>query len=483
MMPVRRFTPAAVITALLGCGGGGASAPSSPTPPAVTAAGTPIGVATTKVVGAAGGAVNSDDAFFTVIIPAGALGSDVTIGIQPITAESPGATRAYRLTPEGTTFVLPVTVAFNYAPDDIAGSAPELLWIASQQGDGTWLLAPGVTVDTVLKQVSVTTTHFSDWTQLYGVQIRPPGGSLKPGESLNLAVVSCTNIVETSTATYSVYAIDCQRAPVPAGEDDLPDLPPLWRVDASSWAVNGIQGGSRAVGFVAGQDMEAEYLAPATAPRTGNPVAVSVKIRKKSNGAVLSTVVSNIEIVPVCGPASSRHTDGAALIDVCNLDWSGKSSTIFFDAAPLYKLEATLQWHYDTAATAAQTDPNVVIYYATGTATLTPLDTCVSLSQSTVSLGKDIPARSGALRIRYGSPVPTYAGNGTAQWLANVSDRCDPGSTPVQQPIGGAFFIGEGNLLLPPDYTRIEGTQSVGGQTFTFRFDRQGSVVPLRRRD
>ncbi|MFN8652574.1 MAG: hypothetical protein U0133_11760 [Gemmatimonadales bacterium] len=481
MFAARSLLVVSAILVSAGCGGGGSSGPSVPTPPLVTAVGTPIGGSINQVVGAAGGEVVSVDGVLSVAIPPGALSSDLTIGIVPITVESPGGVRAYRLTPEGTQFAAPVTIAFSYTQADVAGSAPEFLWIASQQGDGTWLMAPGVALDTLQGMLSVQTTHFSDWTQLQGLQIRPPEGSLKPGESIALQVVVCSNIVETSGSNFSSFAIDCQPSPVSASGDDLPALPPAWRVDAASWAANGIRGGSSAVGFVAGQDNAAQYIAPANAP-SGNPVAVSVKIRKRSTGAVLSTVVSNIEIVPICGPAARAPGAAAALIDVCSNSWGGTSSTVFTDAVPTYKLEATLDWVFDTAATAAQPNPNVLVYYASGVAKLTPFDTCTGLSQNQASLGRNVLLRGGELRIDYGPATPTYTGTGAAQWIATVSDLCNPDATPAQQLIGGAFFIGEGELLLPPDYTRIAGSQSVRGQTFTFEFTRTTQAPTIRSR-
>ena len=220
----------AALTVLAACGGGRATGPSPSREPAHTAVGTPTGPLVSQTIGAGGGTLASADGALTVTIPAGALASDQTIGVQAISAQSPGATgAAYRLTPEGLTFAQPVTLVFGYEAADISGSAPELLWIASQQADRSWLLATGVTLDPAAQTLTVSTTHFSDWTRLQGLQIRPPEGRLKPRESLTLTVKNCTTIVDVSTGNQSAYAIDCEDAPTtptPPGDDDLPPCRP-----------------------------------------------------------------------------------------------------------------------------------------------------------------------------------------------------------------------------------------------------------------
>src|SRR5688500_10913461 len=87
-----------------------------PAAPLVTAAGTPDGVANSKLITAAsGGSITSTDGKITVDIPAGALTNNETITIQPVTNTTGlGQGKAYRLTPHGLAFNKPVTITFPY---------------------------------------------------------------------------------------------------------------------------------------------------------------------------------------------------------------------------------------------------------------------------------------------------------------------------------------------------------------------------------
>jgi hypothetical protein len=86
--------------------------------------GTPAGIATTKVIGAAGGTITSADGGITFTIPAGAVSANTPFPIQPITSSMPTNLELnYRLLPEGTHFAQPVTITFHYA--DSLLKAPE----------------------------------------------------------------------------------------------------------------------------------------------------------------------------------------------------------------------------------------------------------------------------------------------------------------------------------------------------------------------
>jgi len=454
---------------LLSCGGGSGTGPSPHNrEPARTPVGTPIGAPVTQTIGSAGGTVASTDGVLSVDIPAGALASDVTVSIQAVTAQAPGASgTGYRLSPEGTTFAQPVTLRFSYDDQDLEGTAPEFLWIASQQSDGSWLLASGVTLDDGARTLSVATTHFSDWTRLRGFQIRPPSASLKPTESVGLQVKDCVTIVETSTNTASSYAIDCEDAPtepVSSNDDELPSLP-TFAVDQTSWSVNGTKGGSGTYGFVAGNGPNAEYVAPTNTPSSQNPVAVSVRVRDFRDHTV-STLVSNIEILPVCAPAATRLT---SLVDVCTADWSGNSKSTITDATPVAKIDAQVTWKYDAALSIGGHS----VYYAEGTATFTPLDPCFTVVPSTYTWVKGNQTAGGQLRIDYTREQPPYDGEGVALWTATYTDVCDPNQASFQYAAGGGWFVGAGTLTALDDPS-IAGTYQSGGQTFQFGFTRQG---------
>lgn len=464
---------------LVSCGGGGGTDPSPHhTPPAHTPAGTPIGGPVTQTVDAGGGTVTSADGVIAVVIPAGALTGSTDITIQRITAQAPSAAGdGYRLTPEGITFAQPVTLRLAYGDDDLEGSAPEFLWVASQQDDGSWLLAPGVALDAGARTLTVTTTHFSDWTMLQGLQIRPPAGTLKPTESMNLLVKNCTTIGSSNQASYAIDCEDAPTQPTTPGDDELPLLP-TFAVDQNSWAVNGARGGSSTHGFVAGNGATGQYVAPTNTPSSGNPVAVSVRVRD-SRDRTVSTLVANIEILPVCGPGGAPRSSAA--VDVRSADWSGTSQSTITDATPVYRIDAQVTWRFD----AAQSVVGLSFYYAEGTVTFTPIDPCISVTPSTYTWVKDNPTAGGDLQIDYTLEHPAYTGFGTALWTATYTDLCDETQGSHEAAAGGAWFVGEGTLPSVESAT-IAGTFGSSGQTFQYGFTRLGAsaarAMGVRRR-
>ena len=132
-----------VIATLAACGGG-ESSPSTTSPaasvaPTATPVGTANGAATSATIGTAGGSVSTADGKMTLTVPAGALGTDTLIGIQPITNTAHGRLGAgYRLTPDGQSFAQPVVLKFSYTDQDLAGSDPAILGAAFQTAAGYW---------------------------------------------------------------------------------------------------------------------------------------------------------------------------------------------------------------------------------------------------------------------------------------------------------------------------------------------------------
>lgn len=456
---------------LSSCGGGDkGNGPSGTSPPAVTPAGTPVGPVATATIGAAGGNLLSDDGAVRLDIPAGALAGDTQIGIQRITARSPGAIGdAIRLTPDGLQFTTPVSITMPYDSAMVDGSAPELLTIATQQSDGTWQLlpAPQMVLDTVSRTLVFQTTHFSDYTRLQGVQIRPPSGEIDPGASIGLTVKVCTTIVDQSTSTTSAYAIDCEDSPAQPSGDEDPLFPlPIFRADPASWSANGARGGNAAVGFVAGDMRSAEFIAP-QAPPASNPVAVSVRVRDNRDRTV-STLVANIKIRNTCGPGVRSGASGL-LRDLCGpAALQGSSRSVVDDAHPLFRIDAHVTWVYDSATSVPG---SLLSYKAVGTASFTAINTCIVISPSQHSWQLDDPQSGGTLTLSL--PDSTWDGVGIALWPATYTDTCDPNSTPGQAAAGGGWFAGSGRF---PSTLVIAGTQSVGGQTFTFDFGPQVSI-------
>lgn len=295
------FAVAAWPFAVAACGGDGAAGPRTHAPPQTTAVGVSTGPAASQTIGPTGGTLSSGDGQLRVTIPAGALAAATNVTIEPITALAPWAVGpAYRLGPAGLTFTAPVSIAFHYDESQLVGTTPELLWIVSQDSTGAWPYASAVVLDTTAKVLTVQSTHFSDWSLVPGMQIRPPSAEVDPGARVALSIGFCLG---------GAVGYDCDEGdPTAPGDDELPALPPgIGGLDVTSWAVNGVAGGSATYGFVDGSVDGADYVAPSDAPDDQNPVAVSVRLLDH-DGHTISTLVSNIT---VRGSAPTYHAVGS----------------------------------------------------------------------------------------------------------------------------------------------------------------------------
>jgi hypothetical protein len=189
----------------------------------------------------------------------------------------------------GLEFATPVSIAFHYDESQLVGTTPQLLWIVSQDTTGAWPYASAVVLDTTAKVLTVQSTHFSDWSIIEGMQLRPPSAEVDPGAHVALKLQYCHG---------GALGYDCDE-PVPGPttpDDDLPAMPTgMAGPDATSWAVNGVAGGSATYGFVDGSVQGADYVAPSDAPDDQNPVAVSLRVLD-FHGHPVTTVVSNIKV-------------------------------------------------------------------------------------------------------------------------------------------------------------------------------------------
>jgi hypothetical protein len=229
---------------------------------AVTPAGALDGAATQTLVSPAGGTVVSADGKLKLEVPAGALAAAQMLSVAPIKNLAPGGVGpAYRLTPDGQTFSVPVNLVFAYDDADV-GSSEALAWrIAYQDAMGRWNSLKSVTLDVGAKTVTVQTSHFTDWAKVLAWRLDPKTATVHAGDGVELAVVACDVSTTVGADPLAALLDTCQ-----------PD-PALFSV--SGWAVNDIAGGDADVGtVVASSPGTGHYTAPAAAP-TPNPVRVT----------------------------------------------------------------------------------------------------------------------------------------------------------------------------------------------------------------
>lgn len=277
----RRFARSLPFVVLLVVLSSCAGPPRSGAVPAATPVGTPTSEPVTRAIGIAGGTFVSADGRIRIEVPAGAA-ADTTFSVQAITAHAPGGIgAAYRLGPGGSTFAVPLRLVFSFDEDDLAGTAPELLRIATQDEHGRWRVHQDVDLDVASSTVSVYATHFSDWSLVTGAMLSPSSATVRTGRSVELQVVVC-EYVDTGELL-APLAAECR--PTALLESVVDD-----------WSVNGVVGGDEGAGTVAAAGAHATYTAPADVP-SANPVAVSAGYLSLLGDARV-LLVSNVTVVP-----------------------------------------------------------------------------------------------------------------------------------------------------------------------------------------
>jgi hypothetical protein len=254
-----------------------------------TPVGTPDGSPTAqKTIGPEGGTLLSEDGRLKLTIPAGALPTAQEVSIQAISNQNPLAVeKAYRLTPHAVEFAKPVTIVFSYTEDDVQNTIPEALGIAYQDNNGIWQAQGNTELDKATKTVTVTTTHFSDWSLF---------------EKFYL-LTSAKSLPVNGTAELEVVTTDDMLAPLTSAQEKAMGkritLPGKY---IEEWKLTG-------AGKLQPNGANAVYKAPATVPTAPNPVAISVKLNLPSNK--LHLLLTHITI----------QNDGEIEVRVAGGDW------------------------------------------------------------------------------------------------------------------------------------------------------------------
>ena len=251
-------------------GGAGGTGGSAQQPnPQPTPAGTPTGAAETTTIGPEGGSLPSSDGRFEVSIPAGALDAATELSITPLENQAVGGVgTAYRIGPEGLALQAPVQIVFHYDAQDLMGTAASTLHVAFQDESGLWRRMASPAVDETRHTVTVSSPHFSDWSLVPGLSIRPPSATVQVSGTVGLEVTLCADQAPNVNDPNPPYVCDSDLAPL------LPSSP--------QWAAS--------AGVVTGSGSSATYQAPPQVP-ANNPVAVSATV---TYGARQEILVSNI---------------------------------------------------------------------------------------------------------------------------------------------------------------------------------------------
>jgi len=431
---MKRQVPILALLALCyGCNGD--DVPSNPQThdPVPTAPGVPDGAPTAATIGPGGGSLASSDGLFTVEIPAGALGADTEIGVQPITNTAWGALgTSYRLTPNGLTFVMPVSLVFTIPEWILSASASAFLDVAVQDDAGYWYTLKNPSFDSGYGTLTASTTHFSNYSAIAGVQIAPVEATVETGKAIALQVSVCT--FENTTVDQDILA-----ALVASCDEDLAPLGTF-----KNWSVNGVKGGDLGVGVVRenGGPIHVTYTAPPVVPNQ-NPVAVSVETLFQGRQALL---VSNITV-----------TGGDS--------WVGTSVMNLADGTTI---TSNITWTYsNTNGTLVNYVPSGLITYDKPAEGDCPI-TSITPNQHPIASGDGFLSIDG--------PSGYYNSAGATIWTTTMCHQCSYDEIPVcgETYIGGQWMFVSGTPTVSEDGRTLSGSIDLGGgSTFTYTFTKQ----------
>lgn len=157
-----------------------------------TEVGTPVGDKVSKEIGPAGGTLISPDGRITLTVPPNAVSGATSFSMQPISNTAVnGMGLGYRLEPSGKTFNVPLQITVRYDEKDMEGTFAEALTLAYQDEKGAWHSPTASRVDSTEKTLSVSTTHFTDWTLVSVMRLTPARATVRVGESVTLTYTNC----------------------------------------------------------------------------------------------------------------------------------------------------------------------------------------------------------------------------------------------------------------------------------------------------
>ena len=160
---------------------------------ASTEVGTPVGDRITKNIGPDGGTLTTHDGKLTLTVPKNAVTETTPFSIQPITNKiDNGIGNGYRLEPSGKTFAAPLELSIHFDEKDLEGTVPEALSIAYQDKVGGWHDQRAAKLDQAARSLTITTTHFTDFSFLARMRLSPAEATVRAGKMLRIEMIECS---------------------------------------------------------------------------------------------------------------------------------------------------------------------------------------------------------------------------------------------------------------------------------------------------
>ena len=180
---------------------------------------------TSTIIGAAGGTATSANGKATLVIPAGALSSNVTITIGPTaTVPTGNLGQAYSIGPSGTTFLKAVTLTIVYDPAKIGSVLQTNLRLGTVVSNA-WQMVAQSTVDVTKKSVNGSLLHLSKFGVIPAPVVSDAGADsdaapptdAKPDQASDQTVIDQT----VPDQTVPDQAVPDQAVPDQGGPDQM----------------------------------------------------------------------------------------------------------------------------------------------------------------------------------------------------------------------------------------------------------------------
>lgn len=230
-----------------------------------------------KQIGPEGGKIISADGAVELIFPAGALATTTLITIQPTVNLAYNASgKSYRFGPSGMQFKKPVRLLFHYTDEENAVCPADAMAFASQDDNGKWTYFDYDDVDTIAKTITGSIHHFSGYSKMNKIMLRPHKTMLGVDTKTYIEVMDTSRIEQEGN-----YSGDFEYAKVR-------------KSDIIECYANGKKDGNEYFGKISsssftvlGRDtnmVTIDYIAPHYMPAQ-NPVIIEVVIKYKSKKA------------------------------------------------------------------------------------------------------------------------------------------------------------------------------------------------------
>ncbi len=266
------------------------SEPVGELPAEITEKGKPIGTPVSKSIGPEGGELTSPDGSLQLLFPAGALSAPTTLRLQMVENKAAGGIGpAFEVEPKETKLNKPVSFVWKFGKEGLNGTAANVVGLARQREDGTWLGKSNLQAETATQTLTATSPTFDLKYPLAFYQnfyLRYDANILVPNQQMMLTVAYQPNHSDKKEYDSRETLLASLKSWEPVDHENLRN----WRLNGELAASANKAGGTLSVH---NKGEKALYIAPNKVP-ANNPMAISVDL--KTGGRSQIILVANVTV-------------------------------------------------------------------------------------------------------------------------------------------------------------------------------------------